>query len=151
MLKPKTAKAILAVLALITALAFIFFMGRTGKTPKLPEVEQAGALQFEIADTEAERMQGLSGRSTVPQDGLLFVFPEPGTYGFWMKDMLISIDMIWIAEDGSIVAIDEAVSPDTYPNLYRPPVPVRYVLETEAGDAKSRGWSVGTRISLPLF
>ena len=108
------------------------------------------AFRFEIADSEAERVQGLSGRSNVPPgSGLLFIFDRPERYGFWMKDMLISIDIIWLADDGTILEIEEGVSPDTYPTPFYPPRPVRYVLETRVGEAKAQGWTVGTRIQLP--
>ncbi len=108
------------------------------------------AFQFEIADSDAERTQGLSGRKDVPPgSGLLFVFDRPERHGFWMKDMLISIDIIWLADDGTILEIEEAVSPDTYPTPFYPPRPVRYVLETRVGEAKTQGWTVGTRIQLP--
>jgi len=104
---------------------------------------------FEVADTTAEREQGLSGRESVPQDGMLFIFPEKGNYGFWMKDMLIPIDMIWIADDGTVVDVDRNVLPETYPKAFHPSEPVRYVLETEAGDADRRGWIEGAQVPLP--
>lgn len=114
-------------------------------------VEQYSLAQIEISDTPEKRQQGLSDRTDVPQDyGMLFIFPEAGDYGFWMKDMHVAIDMLWLADDGTIRGITANVSPDTYPNTFHPPVPVRYVLETKAGEAARKGWSVGTKLSLPL-
>lgn len=107
--------------------------------------------QIEIVDTPQTRAQGLSGRAEVPTDyGLLFIFPEKGNYGFWMKDMLVPIDILWIADDGTILGIAAEVQPETYPEAFYPPEPVRYVLETRAGEAQLRGWSVGTVLALPL-
>jgi hypothetical protein len=107
-------------------------------------------LQFEIADTPEERERGFSGRADVPGGyGLLFVFDRADRYGFWMKDMLVPIDIIWLQDDGTILGIEEAVSPDTYPTPFYPPEPVRFVLETRAGEARAQGWEVGTRIALP--
>lgn len=112
---------------------------------------QEGPFRFEIVSTPAAREQGLSGRREVPEDyGMLFIFPTAAAYGFWMKDMHVSIDIIWLADDGRILSIEEAVSPDTYPQSFHPPQPVRYVLETRAGEAQRQGWDVGTRIELPL-
>ena len=55
---------------------------------------------IEIADTPAAREQGLSGRTEIPEDyGMLFVFPDKGDYGFWMKDLMVSIDGFWLADD----------------------------------------------------
>lgn len=114
------------------------------------ETSAEEAFRFEIVNTEATRMQGLSGRTDVPSGyGMLFVFDRADRYGFWMKDMHVPIDIIWLADDGTVLAIDEAVAPSTYPEPFYPPRPVRLVLETRAGEAKAQGWSVGTRMPLP--
>ncbi|MES2931668.1 MAG: DUF192 domain-containing protein [Patescibacteria group bacterium] len=128
----------------ILGLAFFLYMLRA------PIYEPKRTFQFEIADSDAERTQGLSGIAEVPPgSGLLFIFDRPERYGFWMKDMLIAIDIIWLADDGTVLEIEEGVSPDTYPTPFYPPQPVRYVLETRVGEAKAQGWMVGTRIPLP--
>lgn len=109
------------------------------------------AFTFEVVGSPAARAKGLSGRADVPAGyGMLFVFDVPDRYGFWMKDMLVSIDIIWLSSDGTILGIEEAVSPATYPEPFYPPVPVRLVLETRAGEARAQGWAVGTQIELPL-
>ena len=113
--------------------------------------EESPAFNFEIVASNAARAQGLSGRTEVPPAyGMLFVFDRADRYGFWMKDMLVSIDMIWLADDGTIIAIEKNVSPDTYPTPFYPPQPVRLVLETRPGESVAQGWEVGTKISLPL-
>lgn len=107
--------------------------------------------RFELADSPEERVQGLSGRREVPSGyGLLFVFEEPGTPGFWMKDMYVPIDIIWLADDGTVLGIEEAVSPATYPQAFYPPEPVSLVLETRAYEARAQGWEVGSRVPLPF-
>lgn len=118
--------------------------------PSTPEAVSP-EMQIEVVDTEAARIQGLSGRAEIPDAyGMLFVFPHADTYGFWMKDMLVSIDIIWLREDGSIAGIEHSVSPDTYPTSFYAPEPVRYVLETRAGYAKDMGWDIGTRVPIQL-
>lgn len=112
---------------------------------------RVGDLEIEIAADRDSRERGLSGRTNVPDDyGMLFVFDEPQQPGFWMKDMLVSIDMTWVSDNGTIVGIEHAVSPATFPSVFYPPVPVRYVLETRAGYAKDHGWEVGTQLPLPI-
>jgi uncharacterized protein len=87
-----------------------------------------------IADSPREWERGLSGRKSLKSDeGMLFVFPEPTTPAFWMKDMRFAIDIIWLDENKKIVDIERNISPDTYPKKFSPPVPVRYVLETNPG------------------
>jgi uncharacterized membrane protein (UPF0127 family) len=150
-------------LALI-GLAMYAFMG-DGREATAPEPEvnvqtktvpqatalEASSFDFEVVASPDARAQGLSGRTDVPHGyGMLFVFDQPDRYGFWMKDMLVAIDIIWLASDGTIVGIEESVSPSTYPTPFYPSQPVKLVLETRAGEARAQGWGIGTRIALPL-
>ncbi len=121
----------------------------SAETKAATTTEQDG-ITYEVVTTQAAQEQGLGGRATIPDNyGMLFVFPKDGAYGFWMKDMLTSIDMIWLTDNGTIAAINSSVSPSTYPGVFYPPYSIRYVLETRAGFAKEKGWHVGTQVSLP--
>jgi uncharacterized membrane protein (UPF0127 family) len=107
-------------------------------------------MQFEIVKTQAAQERGLGGRADVPENyGMLFVFSEAKPVGFWMKDMLVPIDIIWLSDTGTILGIEDSISPNTYPKIVYPPQPVKLVLETRAGEARRRGWAVGTQVSLP--
>jgi uncharacterized membrane protein (UPF0127 family) len=112
-------------------------------------------LMVEIANNNKERRQGLSGRSSLPQnEGMLFVFEPNGKPTFWMKDMKFPIDIIWINEEGKIVGIQKNVQPesDTPDNdlaRYNPPEPVKYVLEVNAGFADTNGIEEGSFAELP--
>jgi len=64
---------------------------------------------------------------------MLFVFPEEGNPGFWMKDMQFPIDIAWLSTDGRIVHMVQVLSPDTYPTVFKSPNPARFVLELPAG------------------
>jgi uncharacterized membrane protein (UPF0127 family) len=108
-------------------------------------------MKFEVVTTEAAQERGLGGRSDIPENyGMLFLFPSDTRIGFWMKDMLTSIDIIWLSDKGTIIGIEDSLSPATYPTSYYPPKPVKYVLETRAGETRRRGWTIGTTITLPL-
>ena len=92
------------------------------------------AIKVIVAQTPEERQKGLSGREGLgANEGMLFVFPTDGLWGFWMKDMRFSIDILWLSADGTIIYIAPNVSPDTYPQTFEPPAPARYVLELPAG------------------
>lgn len=107
-------------------------------------------IRVEIAGTNAERVRGLSGRRDLaPGSGLLFVFPESATYGFWMKEMRFPIDIVWIGEDLRIVHIAANVAPQTYPKVFRPAEPARYVLEMPATSMRKMGVKPGTAVTLP--
>lgn len=108
------------------------------------------SLVVEIADTEEKRVQGLSGRESLPEtEGMLFVWEEAGIHGIWMKDMKFPIDIIWIDENLRVIALESDVSPDTYPETFRPNEPAQYILETNAGWIEKNGVILGDVISLP--
>lgn len=107
-------------------------------------------LSVTLADTPAERQQGLSGvESMRAEEGMLFVFEAEGDYMFWMKDMNFPIDILWINNDLEIVYIEENLSPDTYPTRYGSTAPARFVLETNAFFADTFNIKVGDKIRMP--
>lgn len=109
-------------------------------------------LEVIVVESEGERIQGLSGRESLkPTEGMLFVFPEVAYHGIWMKDMRFSIDIIWLDERGGIVDIASAVRPDTYPQIFEPQVPARFVIETNAYFTDSFGIKVGDTVSIPKY
>jgi len=109
-----------------------------------------GATVFavEIADTVSSRAKGLSGKEGLGvNEGLLFVFQKPGEYSFWMKDMLFSIDIAWISENGQIIYIEEGVTPDSFPESFGPRADSLYVLEVSKGVFEREGIVVGDFVS----
>lgn len=72
-----------------------------------------------------------------PHAGMLFIFDQPGRYGFWMKHTRIPLDMLWLDQNWQVVHIERTVPPctnDPCPR-YRPPADARYVLEVNGGAA----------------
>ena len=69
-------------------------------------------IEVQIADTEPRRVRGLMFQDPMPLDqGMIFVFQEPGLYSLWMLNMQFSLDMIWFDYDGKIVHIEKDVPP----------------------------------------
>jgi len=88
----------------------------------------------DIADTPDSREKGLGGRTGLgDNEGMLFEFPKPDYYGFWMKDMKFSIDMVWLDANLNVVSIQEDVLPSSYPEVFKPQEPALYVLEVPSG------------------
>lgn len=107
-------------------------------------------LRVEVANTDEERRIGLGGRDTLNGiEGMLFIFDEPGYHGIWMKDMRFNIDVIWISEDLRVVGITERLEPSSYPRIFEPSVPVKYIVETEPKFANSFGIRIGDSVYLP--
>ncbi len=105
------------------------------------------AVTVEVADSQDERVKGLSGRESLqPGNGMFFIFDEPGYYGIWMKDMNFPIDILWFDQYGELVHIEERVTPDTYPETFTPKEPSMYVLELPAGFVKSKSSKLGDKI-----
>ncbi len=120
--------------------------------PSIPTMQLGDVpVRVEVVETLEERTKGLSGRQELEYvEGLLFIFPEADYHGIWMKDMLFPIDIIWISEDLTIIDIDEYVTPNTYPRVFRPSQPARYVVETNVNFSDSIGIGVGQKVKLPL-
>jgi len=142
-------------LSFLVALAVIAFAPGVLRAPTPPSEKTTSDFptdfSFEIVSTPEARERGLSGRASIPSNyGMLFVFDAPGRYGFWMHEMLVPIDIIWLDERGSVVGIESNLSPDTYPQTFAPPVPVRYALETRAGESALLGLEIGEIIPLPV-
>ena len=69
-------------------------------------------LEVQIADTEPRRVRGLMFQDTLPYDqGMLFVFDEPGQRSMWMLNMQFHLDLIWFDENGNVVEIKTNVPP----------------------------------------
>ena len=68
------------------------------------QIEVAGApFVMEVADDLRSRGRGLSGRTRVaPNEGMLFVYPEPKELGFWMNECLTDLDIIYVDQHGRI-------------------------------------------------
>lgn len=106
-----------------------------------------------VADTAYARSQGLSGTTFLNnKNGMLFKFEEVDEHGIWMKNMKMPIDIIWINDQNLVVSIEENVSPDTYPKVFKPTAPAKYVLEVTAGYAAMNDIKVGdTMLSTPVI
>lgn len=97
---------------------------------------QESCFKVELAETPEERAIGLMNRTFLAGDnGMLFIFPKSGYYGFWMKNTLIPLDIIWINENLEIVDIVTAQPCGEVCHAYKPDEKAEYVLEINAGMA----------------
>jgi uncharacterized protein len=107
-------------------------------------------IEVEIAETDQDRAQGLMNRDSLRDDeGMLFIFPSPDKYAFWMKNMRIPIDIIWIDKDKRIVDIKTRVPPCG--EVCESMVPAKealYVLELASGSVEGRHIKIGDIISI---
>ena len=119
----------------------------------LPRVKlSAGMHQIDaqVAQTMEQRSTGLMHRKEMPQhEGMLFVFEQPTKQCFWMKNTLLPLAIAFVADDGTVVNIDE-MKPQTLES-HCSDRPVRYVLEMNTGWFAKKGVKAGTRLSGPPF
>lgn len=109
--------------------------------------EQTLSLTVEVADSDAERRQGLMGRSSLGEDlGMLFVFEDESLKSFWMKDTMISLDILFINAAKEIIFIAQNTTPQSLEGISSEE-PCRYVLEVSAGYVAQHGVAVGDRVS----
>ena len=107
-------------------------------------------LAVTLADEPAERKQGLSGVKQLDDlEGKLFLFDTAELHGIWMKEMLFPIDIFWISDDLKVVHIEKDVQPESFPDVFAPTEPARYVLETNAFFADTYRVEVGDTVALP--
>ena len=108
-------------------------------------------VDVEVARTEAARARGLMFREHLdPRAGMLFAFDVPKRYAFWMKNVRIALDIIWLDAAGRIVSIAERAEPcrtDSCPT-YAPEVDASFVLEVAGGFVKQHGIEVGQTVAI---
>jgi uncharacterized membrane protein (UPF0127 family) len=112
-------------------------------------------LRAEIRDDFAGRAQGYMGRTRIADDeALLFLYGEAAERGFWMKNCLVPLDILYLADDGRVHSVHHAAPPaagvpDEELPRYPSGVPVRLVLEVRGGAAAEAGVGPGSRVELP--
>lgn len=105
----------------------------------------------EIADTPELRSRGLMFRHVLPPDrAMLFDFGESKPAAMWMKNTYISLDMLFVREDGSIAAIAEKTEPLSLQTI-SVQEPVRGVVELAAGTVARLGIQRGDRVVHRIF
>lgn len=122
-------------------------------TMPLEVVSKSGKHQFlvELATTYRQQAIGMMGRTKLdPDKGMFFVYGNAERRGYWMKDCLIYLDIIYIKEDGRIANIIRNAAPgDLNPRHSRGPVLA--VLELAGGRAKELGIRPGDKVLHSIF
>jgi len=103
-------------------------------------------IDLEIADTEYTRELGLMNRNQMKEnEGMLFIFPIQGNQSFWMRNTLISLDIMFVNDQKQIVTIHKntkILSDTSYPASK----PAIYVVEVLAGFTDRHNIQIGDKI-----
>jgi len=107
----------------------------------------------EVASSHEERLKGLMFREELPVgEGMLFVYEYPHNVSFWMKNVLIPLDIIFLNETGTVINVEEADVeidvPDENLGSYCSIGPVLWVVEVNQDLCKLYDINVGTNVSI---
>lgn len=143
-------KVYLKVLIIAAIVAFFIFLVFYAETnPKV--CYKNHCFNVEIAKTQQELASGLMFRKTLDENnGILFVFEKEGRYSFWMKNTLISLDIIWMNKDNKVIFIENSAQPCALKDCpsIDPGVNASYVLEISAGMAEKLGLKKGDELKI---
>ncbi|RQO49767.1 DUF192 domain-containing protein [Variovorax sp. KBW07] len=107
-------------------------------------------LDVQIAQTPLQREIGLMFRKEMPQaEGMIFVFEQPATQCFWMRNTILPLTAAFVADDGRIVNLVD-MQPMTE-NSHCSLEPVRYVLEMNQGWFAKKNIKKGAKLGGELF
>jgi len=136
-------------LAAALVLACPVAQAQEGPQLNLPRVELAAGMHridAQVAQTPQERQIGLMNRRDMPRhEGMLFVFEQPATQCFWMKNTLLPLTTAFVADDGTIVNLAD-MKPQTL-DSHCSAKPVRYVLEMNQGWFAKKGIQAGAKLA----
>lgn len=125
------------------------------ETPQLnlPRVTLTAGMHLihaQVAATHQQRAVGLMFRKEMPAgEGMLFVFEQPSSQCFWMKNTLLPLTAAFVADDGTIVNLAD-MQPQTE-KTHCSAKPVRFVLEMNQGWFAKRGIKAGSKLAGPPF
>lgn len=152
---------ILVLLAIFVGFVLVFPVDKASDTlnsgfprGKLKITQNGKSMEIDIEFANREKLweQGLMFRKSIPwKFGMLFVFPENITSGFWMKNTLIPLDIAFINSKGEIINIQRMEPCKENPcKIYKSPLPYRFALEVRAGFFKKFGFSEGAKIEFSV-
>jgi uncharacterized membrane protein (UPF0127 family) len=125
-------------MTIVPSRAYVIFRGDTRVTAA-------------VADSDETRARGLMFRESLADDeGMLFTFERAGRYGFWMKNVGMALDIIWLDERCRIVWMVESAPPcveEPCP-MYTPRGRASYVVEVAGGFVRRHGIAVGDTVTI---
>ena len=122
---------------------------QSGPQLDLPRVQITAGMYLidtQVAATPQQRSTGLMFRQQMPQgEGMLFVFDRPSEQCFWMKNTLLPLTAAFVADDGTIVNLEDMKPQTTESHCSKEPV--RFVLEMNQGWFEKKGIKAGSRLT----
>jgi hypothetical protein len=150
MKKPILLSFLLIIIFIITFYIFTYLAPSKSNTVEV--LIKDNPFILEKALTPKQKASGLMNRDFLPEEnGMIFIFEDSQKRGFWMKNTLIPLDMIFLDSNGMVVDINQDAQPCTLESECIPYIsaaPAKYVIEINAGLAEKLGLEKGDMISL---
>lgn len=153
---PAALVAFAALGILVVVGAYAIYVSQASGASSVPTRFALNGKTFVITDTAttaAQREEGLMGRKVTDTTIMLFVFPSPDYYRFWMYQTNTSLDMIWLSIDGNVGQVVYIVS-SAQPcydqascTIYAPTASASYVLESKSGFVETNQVRVGDQMT----
>jgi uncharacterized protein len=104
------------------------------------------ALRVEVVTTQEQMAKGLMFREKLgTNDGMLFVYQDPGYYAMWMKNTLIPLSVAFVDGEGRILNIED-MEPQTL-DSHAAAGPARYSIEANKGWFAARKVKAGDQVT----
>lgn len=108
-------------------------------------------IKIDLVDTPMSREVGLMCVTKMPRTyGMLFVFAQDMQLGFWMKNTLVPLDILWIGPDKKITVIHEKLKESTVDTPDDKIVTAsgqgQFVLELASGESSRRKLKAGDQL-----
>jgi uncharacterized protein len=113
-------------------------------------VPNGTTIELEVAKTQEQQEKGLMYRPALPDNrGMLFEFPSAQPVSFWMKNVPVPLDMVFL-QNGVVKYIETSAPPCTREPCptYGPNVPVDTVIELRSGRAAELNLQQGDRVKI---
>ncbi len=132
---------------LVAALVVAASLARAEAPLPVTQVKVAGhALRVEVVATTEQRSRGLMFREKLAKnDGMLFVFDEPGYHAMWMKNTPLPLSVAFVDGEGRILNVAD-MEPQTLES-HAAAGPARYAIETNKGWFGERGIKAGDKVT----
>ncbi len=102
--------------------------------------------QVEVARTPQEQARGLMFRTEMgPNEGMLFPYDQPRVLSFWMKNTVLSLDLIFIGPDRRVINVAANAVPYSEQSIVSD-APAIATLELNAGRAQELGIVAGAKV-----
>lgn len=144
------------IIVFITFLVLIYFLRKNYIISSTKQSVQINTktIFVEVADTDAKRNQGLSDRTSLePDSGMLFLFPKPGLYSFWMYHMNFPLDVVYIYKNKVVDLKENIPAPEKgeeNPPVFASSSSSDKVLEINSGKVKVWNIRIGDSVSFNL-